>query len=78
MELEQRGVPTVLVHTEAFKTLAQTSLAYRDFDYVPMYELPRLMDNMNDEEVQHLAEEVAAGIVAKLLAESAEPGSQES
>jgi len=67
--MEQRGVPSVLVHTEAFKTLALSSLKYRKFDYVPMYELPRLMDNMTDDEVRVLADEVAMDIVQKLLDE---------
>jgi hypothetical protein len=78
IELEERGVPTVLIHTEAFRTLAKTSLEYRDFGYVPLYELPRLMDNMDDDEVRQLAKQVAMDMVAKLVAEAEGSGSGKS
>ncbi|MBV9660931.1 MAG: hypothetical protein JO337_07215 [Acidimicrobiales bacterium] len=65
--MEQRGVPSVLVHTAAFRTLAHSSLKYRQFDYVPLFELPRFLDNMSDDDVRRLADGVALDIVHQLL-----------
>jgi cysteine synthase len=74
MEMEARGVPTVMVHTEAFATLAESALTYRQYGHVPRYVLPRLLDNMTDDEVRAVADAQAMDIVHRLLNPEGAPG----
>ena len=65
--MESRGVPTLMVHTEPFKTLAESTLAYRHYGYVPRFELPRRFEHMSEADVRTLADEHAQEIVRSLL-----------
>ena len=66
MELEGNGVPSVLVVTKPFLSLAANALKFRKFDQVPIHVLPHPMETRPDEEVRRLADEHVSGILMKM------------
>jgi len=65
--MESRGVPTLMVHTKAFRTLAHTTLDYRHYGHVAHFELPQDFESVSEVGVQEMADEYASEIVRSLL-----------
>jgi hypothetical protein len=66
MELEGNGVPSVLVVTQPFKSLAENALKFRKFQEVPVHVLPQPIETRPDEEVRSVADSHVPDILRQL------------
>ncbi len=72
MEAQKRGIPTVSLVTEEFKSLADTAARALGYPDLPMVVVPHPFELLPVEDIERLAEEKFQEIVQKVTLAKAE------